>query len=205
MWCARKSRQNRRVNRKLTQPGGGRMAGIGPIGRIGLMGISLHKQRSNLAPTAMHKQRCHRGGEGVHRDCGQPRTASGVRGWGQPSPVPACRRHPGRRNTGLRTAATPRGVAKMSASGHHLHIVHITASRYRVPPPSQLRLAPRRATLHRAAPHHHAPPLAPRSAARASPCRTAPPRHLTMRYRVPHCTTRRQLSPPPAELHCNAV
>ena len=55
---------------------------------------------------------------------------------------PACRRHPGRRNTGLRTAATPRGVAKMSASGHHLHIVHITASRYRVPPPSQLRLAP---------------------------------------------------------------
>ena len=130
---------------------------------------------------------------------------SGVRFGGCPSAVPACRHDPAWRNTGLRTAATPRGVAKMSASGHHLHIVHITASRYRVPPPSQLRLAPRRATLHRAAPHHHAPPLAPRSAARASPCRTAPPRHLTMRYRVPHCTTRRQLSPPPAELHCNAV
>ena len=29
------------------------MAGIGPIGRIGLMGIALHKQRSNLAPTAL--------------------------------------------------------------------------------------------------------------------------------------------------------
>ena len=39
---------------------------------------------------------------------------------GRPSAVPACRRHPGRRNTGLRTAATPRGVAKMSASGHRL-------------------------------------------------------------------------------------
>ena len=38
-----------------------------------------------------------------------------------PSVVPACRRHPGRRNTGLRTAATPHGVAKMSASGHRLH------------------------------------------------------------------------------------
>ena len=34
--------------------------------------------------------------------------------------VPACRRRPGRRNTGLRTAATPRGVAKMLASGHRL-------------------------------------------------------------------------------------
>ena len=32
--------------------------------------------------------------------------------------VPACHRHPGRRNTGLRTAATPAGVAKMSAFGH---------------------------------------------------------------------------------------
>ena len=40
---------------------------------------------------------------------------------GCPSVVPACRRHPGRRNTGLRTAATPHGVAKMSASGHRLH------------------------------------------------------------------------------------
>ena len=58
------------------------------------------------------------------------------------------------------------------------------------------------ATTRPAAPRCTAPP---RSAARASPCRTAPPRHLTMRYRVPHCTTRRQLSPPPAELHCNAV
>ena len=37
---------------------------------------------------------------------------------GRPSAVPACRRHPGRRNTGLRTAATPAGVAEMSASGH---------------------------------------------------------------------------------------
>ena len=204
MWCARKSRQNRRVNRKLTQPGGGRMAGIGPIGRIGLMGIALHSSAATSLPP-----RCKAALPPRRR--GRPprlRTASHrLRGaiWGQPSPVPACRRHPGRRNTGLRTAATPRGVAKMSASGHHLHIVHITASRYRVPPPSQLRLAPRRATLHRAAPHHHAPPLAPRSAARASPCRTAPPRHLTMRYRVPPCTTRRQLSPPPAEWHCNAV
>ena len=43
---------------------------------------------------------------------------SGVRFGGCPSAVPACRRHPGRRNTGLRTAATPRGVAEMSASGH---------------------------------------------------------------------------------------
>ena len=40
---------------------------------------------------------------------------------GCPSVVPACRRHPGRRNTGLRTAATPHGVAKMSASGYRLH------------------------------------------------------------------------------------
>ena len=30
--------------------------------------------------------------------------------------VPACRRHPGRRNTGLRTASTPAGVGEMSAS-----------------------------------------------------------------------------------------
>ena len=109
--------------------------------------------------------------------CGRSATTSGVAFWDRLSAVPACRRHPGRRNTGLRTAATPRGVAKMSASGHHLHIVHITASRYRVPPPSQLRLAPRRATLHRAAPHHHAPPLAPRHAVphlrATSPCATA--------------------------------
>ena len=32
------------------------------------------------------------------------------------SAVPACRRRPGRRNTGLRTAATTSGVAEMSAS-----------------------------------------------------------------------------------------
>ena len=50
MWCARKSRQNRRVNRKLTQPGGGRMAGIGPIGRIGLMGIALHSSAATSLP-----------------------------------------------------------------------------------------------------------------------------------------------------------
>ena len=35
---------------------------------------------------------------------------------------PACRRHPGRRNTGLRPAATPRGVAKMLAFGHRLRV-----------------------------------------------------------------------------------
>ena len=45
---------------------------------------------------------------------------SGVRFGGCPSAVPACRHDPAWRNTGLRTAATPRGVAEMSASGHHL-------------------------------------------------------------------------------------
>ena len=43
---------------------------------------------------------------------------SGVRFGGCPSAVPACRHDPAWRNTGLRTAATPRGVAEMSASGH---------------------------------------------------------------------------------------
>ena len=35
---------------------------------------------------------------------------------GRPSAVPACRRHPGRRNTGLRTASPPAGVGEMSAT-----------------------------------------------------------------------------------------
>ena len=43
---------------------------------------------------------------------------SGVRFGGCTSAVPACRHDPAWRNTGLRTAATPRGVAEMSASGH---------------------------------------------------------------------------------------
>ena len=55
--------------------------------------------------------------------CGAMTACHRLRGGnlGCPSVVPACRRHPGRRNTGLRTAATPHGVAKMSASGHRLH------------------------------------------------------------------------------------
>ena len=47
---------------------------------------------------------------------GQPATTSGVAMYIAGSAVPACRRRPGRRNTGLRTAATPAGVAEMSAS-----------------------------------------------------------------------------------------
>ena len=50
----------------------------------------------------------------------QPRTASGVRfRWGD-LVRPACRHDPAWRNTGLRTAATSSGVAKMLASGHRL-------------------------------------------------------------------------------------
>ena len=45
---------------------------------------------------------------------------SGVRFGGCPSAVPACRHDPAWRNTGLRTAATPRGVAEMSAFCHRL-------------------------------------------------------------------------------------
>ena len=50
----------------------------------------------------------------------QPRTTSGVRLRSSDLARPACRRHPGRRNTGLRTAATTFGVAEMLASGHRL-------------------------------------------------------------------------------------
>ena len=51
---------------------------------------------------------------------GQPATASGVRfRWGD-LVRPACRHDPAWRNTGLRTAATTSGVAKMLASGHRL-------------------------------------------------------------------------------------
>ena len=138
MWCARKSRQNRRVNRKLTQPGGGRMAGIGPIGRIGLMGISLHKQRSNLAPTALRKQRCHRGGEGVHRDCGQPRTASGVRFGGNLHPSP-------------HFADTPVGEIGATHSCHHLPGWRITSPSVIIAPPRSLRWKPHTSSHHRAA------------------------------------------------------
>ena len=106
MWCARKSRQNRRVNRKLTQPGGGRMAGIGPIGRIGLMGIALHKQRSNLAPTALQSS--------AATEAARASTATAD----SLAPPPGCdlfgylpRMSPrfAQLNTGLRTAATPPG------------------------------------------------------------------------------------------------
>lgn len=113
MWCARKSRQNRRVNRKLTQPGGGRMAGIGPIGRIGLMGIALHKQRSNLAPTALQSSAA------TETARASTATADSL------APPPGCdffgylpRISPrfARLNTGLRTAATPPGCPARSAS-----------------------------------------------------------------------------------------
>ena len=50
----------------------------------------------------------------------QPRTTSGVRLRSSDLARPACRRHHGRRNTGLRTAATTSGVAEMLASGHRL-------------------------------------------------------------------------------------
>ena len=86
-------------------------------------------------------------------------------------------------------------VRLRSSSPHRAH------HRIALPRAATLAASPCATTRH-AAPRCTAPP---RSAARASPCRTAPPRHLTMRYRVPHCTTRRQLSPPAAELHCNAV
>ena len=67
------------------------------------------------------------GGDGLPNGCGvlcrggQPATTSGVAMYMCGLVLPACRRHPGRRNTGLRTAATPHGVAKMSASGYRLH------------------------------------------------------------------------------------
>ena len=51
---------------------------------------------------------------------GQPATASGVAIIYVCSVLRACRRHPGRLNTRLRTAATASGVAEMLASGHRL-------------------------------------------------------------------------------------
>ena len=45
---------------------------------------------------------------------------------------PACRRHPGRRNTGLRTASTPAGVGEMSASGHRA-MLRIAGGRFAAP------------------------------------------------------------------------
>ena len=49
----------------------------------------------------------------------QPATTSGVAIWvGHHHALPACRHDPAWRNTGLRTAATPRGVAEMSAFCH---------------------------------------------------------------------------------------
>ena len=51
----------------------------------------------------------------------QPATTSGVAIWvGYHHALPACRHDPAWRNTGLRTAATPRGVAEMSAFCHRL-------------------------------------------------------------------------------------
>ena len=60
-------------------------------------------------------------------------------GWhygGCAAAVPACRRRPGRRNTGLRTAATPAGVGEMSASGHRalLRSAGDRANGWRQPP-----------------------------------------------------------------------
>ena len=49
----------------------------------------------------------------------QPATTSGVAIWvGHHHALPACRHDPAWRNTGLRTAATPRGVANYLASRH---------------------------------------------------------------------------------------
>ena len=68
------------------------------------------------------------GGDGLPNGCGvlcrggQPATTSGVAMYIAGLAVPACRRHPGRRNTGLRTAATASGVAEMSAFGHRLRL-----------------------------------------------------------------------------------
>ena len=121
MWCARKSRQNRRVNRKLTQPGGGRMAGIGPIGRIGLMDIALHKQRSNLAPTALQSS--------AATEAARASTATAD----SLAPPPGCdlgatftrpRMSPTPRSakSGLRTAATTcrgGGLLRLLSSSHH--------------------------------------------------------------------------------------
>ena len=45
---------------------------------------------------------------------------SGWRFWGLARLLRACRRHPGRLNTRLRTAATTSGVAEMYAFGHRL-------------------------------------------------------------------------------------
>ena len=51
----------------------------------------------------------------------QPATTSGVAIWvGHHHALPACRHDPAWRNTGLRTAATPRGVANYLALGHRL-------------------------------------------------------------------------------------
>lgn len=115
MWCARKSRQNRRVNRNLTQPGGGRMAGIGPIGRIGLMGIALQSSAATSLPP-----RCKAALPPRRR--GRPprlRTASHrLRGAICLDIIYFPRMSPrfARLNTGLRTAATPPGCPARSAS-----------------------------------------------------------------------------------------
>ncbi|MDD7405079.1 MAG: hypothetical protein PUG32_04260 [Bacteroidales bacterium] len=51
----------------------------------------------------------------------QPATTSGVAIWvGHHHALSACRHDPAWRNTGLRTAATPRGVANYLASCHRL-------------------------------------------------------------------------------------
>ena len=81
-------------------------------------------RRENATPEAVAG--CHRTTQRPDTQCNICYTTadataphpSGVRFGGCPSAVPACRHDPTWRNTGLRTAATPRGVAEMSASGH---------------------------------------------------------------------------------------
>ena len=138
MWCARKSRQNRRVNRKLTQPGGGRMAGIGPIGRIGLMGIALHKQRSNLAPTALQSS--------AATEAARASTATAD----SLAPPPGC--DLGATFTRPRMSPTPRS-AKYGAthSCHHLPGWRITSPSVIIAPPRRLRWKPHTSSHHRAA------------------------------------------------------
>ncbi|MGN0205685.1 MAG: hypothetical protein ACI4BC_00435 [Muribaculaceae bacterium] len=66
---------------------------------------------------------CHRrclGGDEALCVAGQPATASGVAILGAFLALRACRRHPGRLNTRLRTAATTSGVANYLAFCHRL-------------------------------------------------------------------------------------
>ena len=86
--------------------------------------VEVH--RENATPEAVAG--CHRTTQRPDKQCNICYTTadataphpSRVRFGGCPSAVPACRHDPAWRNTGLRTAATPRGVAEMSASGHRL-------------------------------------------------------------------------------------